>query len=485
MLSGVVLSLAFPEPDLSPLAWVALVPLLLTTSDTRPRLALGRGLAYGVGFFGTLLAWISLVGWLAWALLVALQACFIGAFAGIWSLVARRLGPVERIIAAAALWVSLDALRATVPVGGFTWGELAQSQHDMTWLLRLASLGGGWLVTFVVVVANASLAEMVTALRAPRPGAAAGYLLAAAIVIIAPALLAAPVADGRALRVAIVQGNVPRSFTGALFEKELGIVRRHSLLTRRLRDRGIDLVVWPESAVGLDLERVPAAREAVSSAARAVDAPMIVGGNLDEGTSHYLVMAFEISAAGNVVDRYQKTHLVPFGEYVPARDLLGWLPPLAQVPRDALAGSEPVVFSVAGGKVAPVISFEGDFGPLVRRRIDAGGRLLVVATNTSTWSTTWASAQHLAFSQVRAAENGVWVVHAALSGISGFVRPDGHVTTQTPLWRATTAVRDVRFASGTTLYTRAGEWLPVLCVALSLLALARGALGRRRVVRLR
>jgi apolipoprotein N-acyltransferase len=96
-------------------------------------------------------------------------------------------------------------------------------------------------------------------------------------------------------------------------------------------------------------------------------------------------MAFLVSPDGEVIDRYRKTHLVPFGEYIPGRRLLEWIPMLDQVPRDAIPGREPAVFDVAGGQVAPVISFEGDFGSLVRGRISHGGRLLIVATNTSTW----------------------------------------------------------------------------------------------------
>src|SRR5665809_35121 len=116
------------------------------------------------------------------------------------------------------------------------------------------------------------------------------------------------------------------------------------------------------------------------------------------------------------------------------------IPALEQVPRDAVAADEPVVFDIAGGKVVPVISFEGDFGSLVRKPIAEGGRLLVVATNTSTWGYSWASAQHVAFSQVRAVENGVWVAHAALSGISAFVSPNGQVIDSTSLWTATAQV---------------------------------------------
>jgi apolipoprotein N-acyltransferase len=195
-------------------------------------------------------------------------------------------------------------------------------------------------------------------------------------------------------------------------------------------------------------------------AARTVEAPMIVGGNLQVDEDHYQVMAYDVDPDGEIVDRYQKTHLVPFGEYVPGRRFLKWLPILDQVPQDAVAGTERTLFDVDGQKVAPVLSFEGDFGSLVRRRIGEGGRLLVVATNTSTWGHSWASAQHAAFSQVRAAENGVWVVHAALSGISEFIAPDGRVTQRSPLYQEATLVQDLRFSSGTTLYARIGDWLP-------------------------
>jgi apolipoprotein N-acyltransferase len=280
-----------------------------------------------------------------------------------------------------------------------------------------------------------------------------------------PALFPSPSASGAAVRVAIAQGNVPRNYNGSPFDKELRILNNHIDVTRQLNDEDVDLVVWPESSVGIDFTEVPEVAEGIAAAARSVQRPMIIGGNLDAAQGHYKVMAFEVSPDGKITDRYQKTHLVPFGEYVPLRSWLDWIPMLDQVPRDAIPGAAPVVFEVAGGSVAPVISFEGDFGSLVRERIERGGRLLVVATNTSTYEESWVSAQHLAFSQVRAVENGVWVVHAAISGISAFVAPDGRVIQRTPLWVKTSLVDDVRFAESITPYARIGDWLPYLCVA--------------------
>lgn len=480
--SGAALALSFPEADLTPLAWLSVAPLLAAAGRAGAGRATLLGALFGAGFFGVLLEWIHYVGWVAWVLLVALQGAFLAAFGGAWGFVAPRLPAWARPLAAASLWVVVEAARASFPLGGFSWGQLAQSQHDAQYVLRVAALGGGWAVAWLVVACNALVAEAWA--RRRHATRALAWAAAAALVAAAPAALPGPSDGGEAVRVAIVQGNVPRAFAGPLFDKEMAITTSHARLTEGLAGRGVDLVVWPESAVGLDPERVPPAGARIAEAARAAGAPMIVGANLDVDDDRYRVVALHVSPEGRVVDRYVKTHLVPFGEYVPGRDVLGWIPMLDQVPRDAVPGGEATLFRVAGGTVAPVISFEGDFGPLVRDRIARGGRLLVVATNTSTWAESWASAQHVAFSQVRAAENGVWVAHAAISGISAFVRPDGSVASQTDLWTADTLVHDVAFARDMTFYARTGDWLPLASLAVAAAAVAaalvRGAPRRGR-----
>jgi apolipoprotein N-acyltransferase len=478
VLSGAVLSLAFPEADLAPLAWMALAPLLIILSGSGARAGFGLGTLFGIGFYGALLIWISIVGWVGWVALVLTQALFTGLFGAIYGAGSGRVRGVWRIVMAPVLWVAIDFLRANFPVGGFTWGQLAQSQHNLDWMLKPAAFGGAWLVTFIAVTINALLASMWEGWRSRSVRPAIAAAAACAVLIAAPMLLPSSSASGAPLRVAIAQGNVPRNWNGTPFDKELQILSNHIEVTHKLSDDDVDLVVWPESSVGVDLNEVPQVGEGIASAAQAVERPMIVGGNLDAGQEHYKVMAFEVSAEGQITDRYQKTHLVPFGEYVPARRFLDWIPMLDQVPRDAIPASDPVVFEVAGGSVAPVISFEGDFGSLVRERIERGGRLLVVATNTSTWEVSWASAQHLAFSQVRAVENGVWVVHAAISGISGFVSPDGTVTQRTPLWVKASLIEDVRFAESITPYARIGDWLPYLCLAAVSAATAFAAANR-------
>ena len=463
LVSGAALTLAFPEIDLAFVAWVAIAPLIALARGAGARAGLALGLSFGLAFFGTLLSWVSLVGYLAWGVLVVVQAAFLGLFGMLWGIGSKRLRGMGAALLATALWVAVEFLRSIFPVGGFTWGQLAQSQHELDWILNSASLGGSWAVAFIVAFVNALLAEAWIGFRTGERGRGAAYLAAGALAVALPAAVPRDVSEGDALRVAIVQGNVPRSIPEG-FERDLAIIESHARLTSSLPD-DVDLVVWPESAVAIDPESVAEVAASLQDAARAAGAPMIVGGNSDIDEDRYRVVAFEVSPEEGITDRYVKTHLVPFGEYVPARDFLGWIPTLEQVPRDAVAGDGPGLFEVAGGTVATVLSFEGDFGSLVRNRIGAGARLLIVATNTSTWGESWASAQHLAMSQVRAVENGVWVIHAAISGISAFVAPDGDVVDRTDLWTTDVVVRDAAFADEVTFYARTGDWLAYLSLA--------------------
>ncbi len=480
MIAGGALALAFPEPSLGPLAYVAIAPLLIAVRSGSARRGAVLGGLFGAAFFGVLIFWISIIGYVGWVLLAGLQAAFVAGFGATWARLSRGRHPWTRVIAAAAAWVAFEYLRGRVPVGGFTWGQLAQSQTE-AWALDVAPLAGGWGSAFLVVAANALVAEAWTAWR-ERAGllVTIGWGGAAAACVLWPALLPAGDVSGRRLEVAIIQGGTAAEIA-ALGPRQASILANHARLTTA-RARGVDLVVWPESAVELDLPTDPSPRAVLSRTARTVGAPIIAGVNDDVGSDRYRVLAWLVSPTGRLAGVYQKNHLVPFGEYVPARDLLDWIPMLSQVPKDAIPGDRPGVFDLGDYKVATVISFEGDFGSLTRVPVARGGRLLVVATNTSTWRRSWASAQHLAFSRVRAAENGVWVVHGAISGISALVAPDGSVAAATPLGAATTLTGPVRLARTTTFYTRAGDWFVGLSAGLAILGVA---LAPRRTRRMR
>ncbi|HYI44398.1 MAG TPA: apolipoprotein N-acyltransferase [Actinomycetota bacterium] len=479
LLSGAALAFAFPGAGVAPLAWISLAPLLAIVRGRSTSASLRLGFLFGIGFFGVLLIWIKHVGWIPWLLLVLMQSVFTAGFGAAWARLSVRFRGLGAAAGAAALWVAVEYIRANMPVVGFTWGEIAQSQTNLPWMLPIAGITGAWGITFLVVAVNALVVEVARELKEKDRKHALVYMTGCVVLLAAPAAIPAPDSTGAPVSVAIAQGNVPEPFDGTITEKSIAILNSHVSLTAELAGEDVDLVVWPESAVGVDMNRNDFVGESVSGAAATADAEMIVGGNLDTEDGNYQVLAFHIGPDGEVVERYQKTHLVPFGEYVPGRAALDWVPMLDQVPRDAIAGTEPGLFEIEQGPVAPVISFEGDFGSLVRARMgEGGGRLLVVATNTSTWGESWASIQHVAFSRLRAAENGTWVVHAALSGVSAFIAPDGSVTQTADLWTRALLRETVHMSDGPTFYGRVGDWLPILCLLVSLVDLVLAS--RRR-----
>ena len=169
---------------------------------------------------------------------------------------------------------------------------------------------------------------------------------------------------------------------------------------------------------------------------------------------------------------------MPFGEYVPLRPLLDWFPPLDQVPRDMLRGEEHTTFDLPGGRLGSVISFEGAFARSVRPVIRQGAKLLVIATNEATFGDSPATDQFIAMTRMRAAEHGVDIVHAAITGRSAFITADGSVTDQTDLFAEEVLTTTLNYRSaGLTLYSRWGDWVQYLALGT---LLATYAIGERR-----
>jgi apolipoprotein N-acyltransferase len=174
---------------------------------------------------------------------------------------------------------------------------------------------------------------------------------------------------------------------------------------------------------------------------------------------------------------------VPFGEYVPFRSLVDRVADVSDVPRDALAGTGPGVVDTATGRLGVLISYEVFFADRARAVVTAGGRLLLVPTNASSYTTAQVPAQELAVARLRAVETGRWVVQAAPTGYSGVVDPGGRVRARGPLGDRATLLADVRLRTGRTMAVRLGD-TPVVLAAAVTLALSRVPV-RRRVGNLR
>ncbi|MEU1215304.1 apolipoprotein N-acyltransferase [Streptomyces sp. NPDC005791] len=479
--AGALPALAYPAPSLWWFAYVALVPwmLLIRSAGTGRRAAVDGWLG-GTGFV------LAVHHWLMPSLhvFILLLAALLGLLWAPWGLlVARLLGgspSALRSVAAVAVvpsgWLMIELVRSWEGLGG-PWGLLGASQWDVPPALRVASVGGVWLVSLGVVAAN-TVAALLIAVPAARR-AAAVCLVAGALGVVATALWAPRPEETGTARIAVVQpgliegpGSIDRRFT------------RGEELTRSLVGRDVDLVVWGESSVAVDLSRSQETADRVAALSRLVGADVLV--NMDarrtDGPERAGIFksAVLVGPDGPTGDRYDKMRLVPFGEYVPARALLGWATSVGKAAgEDRLRGSRPVVMDVRDGlRVGPLVCFETAFPDMSRQLTKDGAQLLVAQSSTSTFQHSWAPEQHASLGALRAAESGRPMVHATLTGVSAAYGPRGE-RLGAPLGTdvSGTAVYDVPLARGTTLYVRWGAW-PVYG-ALVVLAVFLGVAGRR------
>ncbi|HKA68051.1 MAG TPA: apolipoprotein N-acyltransferase [Actinomycetes bacterium] len=469
--AGLLLAISFPPYGWWLLALPAVAALSLLTRGVSAGAGALIGLVYGLAFFAVLMRWMTVIGPDAWILLSLLEAAFMAALGAALAVTARLPGwPLVH----AALWVGVELLRARIPWGGMPWGRLAFGQAG-TPLTPYAALGGAPLVTFVTAAIGAGLAYLVVAGLAGRRRRLGGAIAVISIVtaVGAAALVPTPTAGERTVTVALVQGNVPRLGLDFLGQRE-AVLRNHIALTDELTRRVAagelpqpDLVIWPENASDIDPYRDPAARALIDDAVRWVGVPTLVGAVINSPDPD------ELYNVGIVWDprtgpgaRYVKRHPVPFGEYVPFRDVLErYITRFDRVRRDFVGGDRPGVLEVGPARVADVICFEIAYDGLVRDVIRGGGQVLVVQTNNATYGRTGQTEQQLAMSRLRAIEHGRPVLIAATSGISAVIAADGTIVEQSAEFRPELLVQPVALRSVQTPATRVGaipEWLLAL-----------------------
>ena len=455
---GVLLALGYPPFEWTSLSWLGLAGLvwLVATAPTR-RTALWCGYLFGLAYFGVILSWLIEVELIAYYPLAMVQAVAVLLMAaGIYRY--RDGSPWVFVLAAAGSGALAEFLRVRWPFGGFPWGSIGVTV-GATPLRPSAQWFGatGW---GVLLTAVAAVAVMVV-LRRLSWKALAGAALALCVAGLAGNLWPA-VPEGDPRTVTIVQGNSPCPGTRCPGERQL-IYESHLELTRGLSP-GADLIVWPESSTGgrSDPLHNPVVQEAIGAEALRLDAMILVGGDLDAGPDHFQNVNTVFGPDGTIAGKYHKRHPVPFGEYVPIRPVFEHVPALDRVPRDMIRGDTQALFDLQGIPFGTVISYEGAYARYERQAARSGAAFIVLATNEASFGESQASDQFIAISRVRAAELGMDIVHAAVTGRSAIVRADGRVDGLTDLFETTTVTEAVPARSaGPTLYVRWGDWLQV------------------------
>ena len=496
-LSGTAGALAFPATDWWPLAWVWLVPVLAAAVERAPRGAVADGWLAGTVFFAVLLSWLdhtfrhySAIPWpLSWLpilLLAAYCGLYVGVAAGTVSWLGTRIGKGWALCAAPAIWVAGEWVRGWL-MGGFPWGVLGYSQHSIPLVIQIAELAGVYGVSFLLVAVGSALAALVAlGARRSRAGlAAAGALLAGSLAWGAMALGREagppPAGAGPGVRVAVIQPSIEQSikWDPARHAEQLLIFER---LTREAGRGAPAAIIWPETAATIFLRGDPALLERLTRLAAEVRAPILVG-SLDvvEGPRRrWLNSAFLLTEQG-ITAKYDKIHLVPFGEYVPLSGLIGFVRSWAEFISDFEAGDTATVFPLPGSPFGAVICYEVIFPELFREFVKGGASFMVNITNDAWFGRTSGPWQHLGMLPLRAVEHRVAIARSANTGVSAFVSPTGRVTQALPLLERGVLTEALPLRRRTTLYTRFGDWLAHASLGATALAAGWAAARRRRV----
>ena len=460
LVGGVVTALSVPPFGWWPLGPIGLAVLAWQLGERSWKGRIALAAAYGLGLYGVGLAWAFEFtgGAVAFIALVAVQT------AVVYALVPPGRDGAGRWVGFVGATVGAELFRSVWPFGGLPLSGIDLGQAGGP-LAPIVAVGGRLLLVATVAALAAGIAAIATRRRiAVVTGAA---LVAGALgVTVAGWLVPRGRDTGTTIRVAVVQGGGPRGVRAESAD-EAAVFRRQVETTRQIEGH-VDLVLWPEDVVDVPALAGSPEERTLQQLADDLDTTVIAGVVEDAPNGRFHNAAVAYGPDGTVVDRYEKVHRVPFGEYFPFRS---FLENFASIPdRDALPGPHrPGVLTTPAATAGVVISYEVFFQGRARSAIvDGGGRVLLVPTNASSYTTTQMPAQEVAAARLRAWQTGRDTVQAAPTGFSAFVDHRGRVTQQTDLgaqqWRAAT----VHLRTGATPYDRTGDW-PTAVAAVALL----------------
>ncbi|HSA62384.1 MAG TPA: apolipoprotein N-acyltransferase [Nitrospiraceae bacterium] len=499
--SGLLLPLCFPKFDLGLLAWVALIPLHLALDQSTRRRAFWLGCLTGLIGFTGIMAWVvtAMTTYgkvplpISYAILLLLTA-YLGLYVGLYCLATvwlREIIPRYGIFFAPCFWVALELLRTYV-LSGLPWCLLGYSQYRELDLIQIADHTGVYGVSFLIVLVNLALAElllwMMPFFRGFHPLKLPWELLttSAMLMVLSWVYSSSVLTDDHVKRpkafltVGVVQPNIDQAVKwDAAYRDET--MQRFDRLTAQLGS-GTDLIVWPEAATPFLLEREKEYQLQLMTWADRAQAPILLGSPAlrfyPDRRPYLLNSAYLLAADGNLLGRYDKHHLVPFGEYIPLKSsLLFFLDKLVEGIGDFEAGPGSTILSFTpksmtsgnpGGprsvKFGVAICYEVIFPDLVRRFAANGAEFLVTITNDGWFGPSSAPAQHFAMVVFRSVENHLAFARAANTGISGFVDPFGRIMQATPLFTEQTLQATIPVRQPGTFYSYYGDVFAYVCV---------------------
>jgi apolipoprotein N-acyltransferase len=486
VLSGILIFLSFPQIAFSIAAFFALVPLLHVLRGKTPREGFAAGALTGlIGNIG-ILYWVTFVvveygylpvyaGLAAMLALAAFLSLYTGLFAaGVTCFRARGL---PDILTAPLLWTSIEYGRSHL-LTGFPWENLGYSQYLNTYLVQIADITGTYGITFFIIFINVVIYDFLI-IRNLRNKALLAEVIAGIVLVLSIAgygyyrvgVIEKAFKNRPSKEILIVQGNIDQSikWNPAYQRETLNIYGGLSIQGSQPKK---DLIVWPETAAPFYFQDVnDLHRDVVDTAVRSgsyllFGSPSYVPDSREE---HVQNSAFIVSPAGRVEGKYDKVHLVPFGEYVPLRSVFPFMGRLAACVGDCLPGKSFTPVRMGDVKIGVLICYEGIFPEIARDYIRNGASVLVNITNDAWFGRSSAPYQHLSMVTFRSIENRIYTVRAANTGISAIIDPVGRITAKTKIFERTTLSGKVHLSDGQTFYAKHGDIFVYGCFSMLVL----------------
>ncbi len=503
LISAILLILSFlPAANLEILAWIALLPLFFALRNK------SKGRAFLLSYLCGIIFWLGIIYWLinvtfaGLILLVIYLALYFGLFGLIVSCCP--LSTVRYpLFFIPSIWVLLEYLRSHL-FTGFGWALLGYSQYLNLPIIQIAGITGVWGVSFLVMMVNAliySILDTRYAILVKKQKSRLSvvhHLLACLLLFLCLGhgfykLHRASGIEHRApLKISVIQGNIPQIIKWKETARDK-ILKEYLRLSRIAADDNPDLIIWPESALPGILETEPYLKQKLKALVDSIRIPLLLGA-VSLGGNNYYNSAILISKQGKFIQRYDKLHLVPFGEYIPLKGTFGFLETVVPI-GDFIPGRKYTVFSLESesrGQEAEnfsvLICFEDIFPGISRQFVKKGADLLVNITNDAWFGDTSSPYQHLSASVLRAVENGVYLVRAANTGISGFITPQGQIEPlidndsgkQTFISGYKTKTIFLEFKQNS-FYTRWGDWFIMACGIIVLYCVIRVKVKRPEI----
>jgi apolipoprotein N-acyltransferase len=492
--SGLLLTLSFPKIGASLLAWFALVPLFAASKDLSLKSGFYLGLLAGLAHFLTLLYWLahtmSTYGHLPFYVslpVLFLLSFYLALFIAFFSLAVTGLcsSPLSLFFTAPLVWVALEYIRSFL-FTGFPWELLGYTQFKLVHIIQISDIFGVYGVSFCIVLLNTSLFLIYLALtgkewKDKNIGTKQAVLVTAGVAVILAVVwgygnirihrLHELTDSSPSVKVAVIQGNIDQAQKwDPAFQRSSTVKYIH--LSLRSKNFQPDLVVWPETATPFYFTKNNELSRLVLSGIRETGADFLIGSpayDFKKNKIVYYNSAFLVDASGNVLGRYDKAHLVPFGEYVPLKKWLPFVGKMVESVGDFGTGENGRTLKWKNFRIGVLICYEIIFPPLSRAMVQNNASILINLTNDAWYGKSSAPYQHFSMAIFRAVENRRSLVRAANTGISGFIDPSGKVIEATRIFKDAVITQKVPIIEMKTFYSKFGDVFAMACLGLSVL----------------